>query len=60
MWHQGIFIFSERTLEAQQASEHSLSWDGRDDYGREVASGVYIYRLDVGEWAVHRRMLLLR
>ena len=47
-------------LEAQQAGEHHLSWDGRDDYGREVASGVYIYRLDVGEWAVHRRMLLLR
>ncbi len=47
-------------LEAQQAGEHSLSWDGRDDYGREVASGVYIYRLDVGERAVHRRMLLLR
>ena len=47
-------------LEAQQAGEHRLNWDGRDDYGREVASGVYIYRLDVGEWAVHRRMLLLR
>ena len=46
--------------ETQQAGEHRLSWDGRDDYGREVASGVYIYRLDVGEWAVHRRMLLLR
>ena len=46
--------------DAQQAGEHRLSWDGRDDYGREVASGVYIYRLDVGEWAVHRRMLLLR
>ena len=47
-------------FETQQAGEHRLSWDGRDDYGREVASGVYIYRLDVGEWAVHRRMLLLR
>ena len=46
--------------ETQPAGEHSLSWNGRDDYGREVASGVYIYRLDVGEWAVHRRMLLLR
>ena len=46
--------------DAQQAGEHTLSWDGRDDYGREVASGVYIYRLNVGEWAVHRRMLLLR
>ena len=47
-------------FETQQAGEHRLSWDGRDEYGREVASGVYIYRLDVGEWAVHRRMLLLR
>lgn len=27
---------------------------------RKVASGMYIYRLDVDEWAVHRRMLLLR
>ena len=47
-------------LDTQQAGEHTLSWDGRDDYGRAVASGVYIYRLDVGEWAVQRRMLLLR
>ncbi|MXW77864.1 MAG: VWA domain-containing protein [Gemmatimonadetes bacterium] len=47
-------------FETLQAGEHSLSWDGRDNLGREVASGVYIYRLDVGEWAVHRRMLLLR
>lgn len=46
--------------ETQQAGEHRLSWDGRDALGREVASGVYIYRLNVGEWAVHRRMLLLR
>ena len=46
--------------DTQQAGEHRLSWDGRDDYGREVASGVYIYRLDVGEWAEHRCMLLLR
>ena len=46
--------------DAQQAGEHRLSWDSRDDQGREVASGVYIYRLDVGEWAVRRRMLLLR
>ena len=41
-------------FETLQAGEHSLSWDGRDDLGREVASGVYIYRLDVGEWAVHQ------
>lgn len=46
--------------DTQQAGEHRLSWDGRDEQGREVASGVYIYRLNVGGWAVHRRMVLLR
>ena len=51
-----------RTLrvDAAGAGEHRLSWDGRDDYGRDAASGVYVYRLETREWAVHRRMLLLR
>ena len=42
-----------------QAGEHRLTWDGRDQQGRAVASGVYIYRLEMGEWAVYRRMLLV-
>ncbi len=46
--------------ETQQAGEHRLTWDGRDQQGRAVASGVYVYRLEVGAWAVYRRMLLLR
>ena len=45
---------------SQRAGEHRLSWDGRDGQGREVASGVYVYRLEVGAQAAHRRMLLLR
>ena len=46
--------------ESQRAGEHRLTWDGRDAQGLEVASGVYIYRLEVGTEAAHRRMLLLR
>jgi endonuclease/exonuclease/phosphatase family metal-dependent hydrolase len=30
------------------AGEHRLSWNGRDDDGRSVASGIYFYRLEVG------------
>ena len=30
------------------AGPHTVVWDGRDDGGREVASGIYISRLDVG------------
>ena len=47
-------------VDAAGAGEHRLSWNGRDDYGRDAASGVYVYRLETREWAVHRRMLLVR
>jgi hypothetical protein len=33
--------------EPQEAGYHSVVWDGRDDVGNPVASGIYIYRLTV-------------
>jgi hypothetical protein len=39
---------------------HSSVWDGRDGSGREVASGVYFYRLTVGPKSLTRRMVLLK
>jgi flagellar hook assembly protein FlgD len=36
------------------------SWDGRDDTGRSVASGVYLYRLEAGRTASVRKLLLLQ
>ncbi|MFH1687955.1 MAG: FlgD immunoglobulin-like domain containing protein [bacterium] len=42
------------------AGPHSVSWDGRDDGGRQVASGVYLYRLSVGDHCITRKMLLLK
>ncbi|MDP6018957.1 MAG: PQQ-dependent sugar dehydrogenase [Candidatus Latescibacteria bacterium] len=44
----------------RQAGTYSLTWDGRDNADRELASGVYIYRLQVGENVQTRRLLLLR
>ena len=38
---------------------HRVEWDGRDSYGRRVASGLYFYRLRVGQHQETRRMLLL-
>jgi hypothetical protein len=35
-------------------------WDGRDATGREVASGVYLYRLQAGDQERVRKLLLLR
>ena len=38
----------------------SVVWNGRDDQGRAVGSGVYAYRLSVGREQVTRRMVLLK
>ena len=45
---------------AQEAGVHTLFWDGRDGQGRELASGVYLYRLQAGVQVETRKLLLLR
>jgi hypothetical protein len=42
------------------AGLHRRIWDGRDQDGSRVASGVYHYELRVGEHRASRRMLLLK
>ena len=44
----------------QPAGRHTAYWDGRMNSGVEVASGIYIYRLRVGERQRARKLLLLR
>ena len=52
---------------SQYAGEFSVAWDGKNDEGRSVASGVYIYRLEssvlsapASSFAESKKMLLLR
>jgi hypothetical protein len=44
----------------QPAGRYAVSWDGRDDAGRSVASGVYFYRLTSGAFSQTRKMVLLK
>jgi hypothetical protein len=39
---------------------HSVIWDGRDDLGRTVASGVYFFGMEAGEFSEKRSMVLLK
>jgi len=39
---------------------HSAIWNGRDNNGRFVSSGVYFYRMRVGEYTATKKMLLLK
>jgi enterochelin esterase-like enzyme len=44
----------------REAGAYTLRWDGRDDSGRELGTGVYLYRLQAGEREEARKLLLLR
>lgn len=46
--------------ENQAPGKHSVSWDVRDDNGREVTSGHYIYQLTAGNRQVSRKMIYLK
>ena len=51
-----------RTLvdEALDAGFYTTNWDSRDQHGRKLASGIYIYRIQAGNYAQIRRMMLLK
>jgi sugar lactone lactonase YvrE len=42
------------------AGRHTSGWDGRDDAGRRLASGVYFARLSLGDESRSRRLVLMR
>ena len=51
-----------RTLVAGEleAGYHTVIWSGEDDGGRQVASGVYFYRLVAGDFTAKKSMVLLK
>lgn len=42
------------------AGRHERLWDGTDDAGREIGSGLYFYRVTFGEESKSRKMILVR
>lgn len=46
--------------EKQMSGEKSVIWNGRDNSGKEVSSGVYIYRFQTENHTYSRKMVLLR
>ena len=43
-----------------RAGRHRLNWNGRDDQGRPLASGIYLYRLVTAEEILARKFALIR
>ncbi len=61
----GVFDISGRLVRAlragaAQTGEYDLTWDGTNEHGDPVASGVYFVRVRVGQETLERKVVLLR
>jgi hypothetical protein len=46
--------------ELQDAGDKSIHWDGKDDNGNQVSSGIYFYRIQAGDYSETKGMVLLK
>ncbi len=51
-----------RTLvdEVKSEGSYQVQWDGADNFGRRVSSGVYFYRIKAGDFSQTRKMVILK
>ncbi|TPW09827.1 MAG: glucuronoarabinoxylan endo-1,4-beta-xylanase, partial [bacterium] len=45
---------------SQSAGQHAVDWDLRDDDGSSVTSGIYFYRLSVGDESITEKLMIVR
>ncbi len=46
--------------ENREAGFHEIVWDARDNEGNSLSSGVYLYRIQAGEFSDVKKLMLLR
>ena len=56
----GVKIRTLMAGETKSAGVHSITWDGKDDSGLNMPSGVYLYRIHAGTFLASKKMTLLK
>ncbi|MDD2361180.1 MAG: FlgD immunoglobulin-like domain containing protein, partial [Syntrophaceticus schinkii] len=46
--------------ETRGAGKHTITWDGLDEAGRPVSSGLYFYRLTTPQRTISAKMLMIK
>jgi hypothetical protein len=51
-----------RTLLAQNqhAGYHTVAWDGRNETGQKVSSGIFFYKIETDKYSTIRKMMLMK
>ncbi|HIE29860.1 TPA: T9SS type A sorting domain-containing protein [Candidatus Poribacteria bacterium] len=49
-----------KTAGVYKSKEKAAYWNGRNDAGEAVASGMYFYTLQIGDFRANRRMLIIK
>ena len=44
----------------QPAGIYRLEWDGKDDLGSQLKSGIYVYQITAGDFVATRKMMLIK
>jgi hypothetical protein len=46
--------------EEKPAGEYNITWDGKDNAGKSVASGIYLYKIKTDNFSSSKKMLLMK
>ena len=46
--------------ETKAAGNHSVVWEGDDDGGRQVSSGIYLYKMYSGKYTSTKKMIMMK
>ncbi|MCP4633299.1 MAG: T9SS type A sorting domain-containing protein [candidate division Zixibacteria bacterium] len=46
--------------ENQETGEYEINWDGTDQSGKAVASGIYFYQINTGDYTASKKMIMIK